>query len=101
MFDISHEMGRRVVGNLAERPRSPGAALIENYDPPILRIEKPPMDWRRAGTGTAVQKQRRDTTRITGLLPVHIVAAIEQQSAGAVRLDRREQIAAVDHRRAV
>ena len=101
MFDISHEMGRRVVGNLAERPRSPGAALIENYDPPILGIEKPPMRRRRAGAGTAVQKQRRDASRITRLLPIHCVAGIEPQSARAIRFDRREQIAAASHRTAV
>ena len=99
MFDIGHEMAWCVVDELTERRRSAGAALIENYDPPTFRIEKPPMRRRRAGAGTAVQKQRRDTARITGLLPIHRVAGIEPQSARAVRLDRREQIAAVDHRR--
>ena len=101
MFDIGHEMGRCVVGDLAERCRSTGAALIENHDSPVFRIKKPPMHRGRAGAGTTVQKQRRDTTRTTGLFPIHTVAGIEPQSARAVRLDRREQIAAVDHQRAV
>jgi hypothetical protein len=82
-------MGRRVLGNLAERPRSAGAALIENHDPPIFRIEKPPVHQGRAGAGTAVQKERRDTARITRLLPIHSVTRIEPQSARAVWLDRR------------
>ena len=101
MFDVGHEMGRRVVGDLAERRRSAGAALIENHDPPIFGIEKPPMHRRRAGAGTAVQKQRRDAARITRLLPIHRVAGIEPQSARAIRLDRREQIAAASHRTAI
>src|SRR5438105_7798182 len=74
MFDIGHEMGWRVVGDLAQRRRSAGAALIKNHDPPIFGIEKPPMHRRRACAGTAVQKQRRDTARITGLLPIHRMA---------------------------
>ena len=101
MFDIGHEMGWRVVGDLAERRRSAGAALIKNHDPPIFGIEKPPMHRRRAGAGTTVQKQCRDTARITGLLPIHRMAGIEPQRARAVGLDRREQIATVDHRTAL
>ena len=101
MFDVGDEVGWRVVGDLAERRRSAGAALIENHDPPIFRIEKPPMHRRRAGTGAAVQKQRRDAARITRLLPIHRMPRIEPQSARAIRFDRREQIAAASHCTAV
>ena len=101
MFDIGHEMGRRVVGDLAERRGAAGAALIENHDPPVFGIEKPPVRRRRAGAGTAVQKQHRHSAGVSGLLPIHCVAGIEPQSAGAIRFDRREQIAAASHRTAV
>src|SRR5262245_63048436 len=87
-FDIGQQMGGRVVGNLAERYRAAGAALIENHDAPMLRVEEAPMHRSCAGAGSAVQKQRRGAARVPGLFPIHYMARVEPESSGSMGLDR-------------
>src|SRR4051812_23474660 len=87
--DIGDEMGRRVVADLAERRRTTAAALIEYDDAPEGRIEKPAVHRCSAGARTAMQEQYRRTLPIARLLPIHRMARVEPELAGAVRLDRR------------
>src|SRR5689334_17663573 len=91
-------MGRRVVDDLAERRRPAGAALVEDYDPPMLGIEEPAVNRGRSGSGTAVQEQRRRPSRVSGLLPIHHMAPIEPNGTSPIGLDRRKEVAAAVHR---
>src|SRR6516225_5534807 len=100
-LDVGHEMCRGVILDLAKRGRPAGAALIENDDPPIIGIEKPTVNRGGAGTGAAVQKQHRRAARVAQLFPIHRVAGIQPQGAHPVRVDRRIEVWAVNHREAV
>ena len=59
------------------------------------------MNRRGAGTGAAVQKQHRRAVRVARLFPIHRVAGIQPQGAHLVRVDRRIEVSAVNHREAV
>ena len=76
-LDVGNKVRRSVVGDLAERCRTPGAALIEDHDPPIGRIKEPTVHRGSTGAGTAMQKQHRSTSRVARLLPIHRVPSVE------------------------
>src|SRR6185295_5522392 len=85
-LDVRDEMLRGVVLQLAERRGAAGSALIEYDDTVVRRIEEAPVRRRRAGAGSAVEKEHRSPVRVPALLPVHGVRAVEPQLARAVRL---------------
>src|SRR5579862_1380062 len=100
-FDVGDQVIGRIVLQLPEWGRAAAAALVKNYDPPECRVEKPAMRRRRPGPRPAVQKEDRPPLPVARLLPIHRVRGVEPKSAGAVGLDRREQIAAAAHCRRV
>jgi hypothetical protein len=69
------------------RSRAAGAALIEQYDPVVLRIEKPPMLRRAPRSGSPVEEQHGRAVRIATLLPVQGMDVVNRQAPGAIRLD--------------
>ncbi len=88
-LDVGDEMRRGVVAQFAQGRGAPGAALVENHDAVMRGIEEAPVSRRGAGAGTAVEKQHRRPARITRLLPVHAVHAVEIEHAGVVGFDFR------------
>src|ERR1700681_4726886 len=63
--------------------------------------DEPPVHRGRPGARPAMQEHDRRPLRVARFLPVHHMARIEPQLPGAVGLDRREQGAALRHRRPV
>jgi hypothetical protein len=55
-LDVGDEMRGRVVGDVGERHRAAGAALIEQHDPPERRIEIAPVMRQATATRAAVQE---------------------------------------------
>ncbi len=85
-FDVGYQVRRRVVAQLTERRRAPGPALVENDDAVVSRIEETPVRGGGACAGPAVQEQHRHSMRVSRLLPVHGVHAVQLQHASAVGL---------------
>ena len=65
----------------------PAAALVEQHDPVLLRVEEPPVPRGGARTGTPVQEHDRLAVGVAGLLPVDALPVAGQQVPGLVRLD--------------
>jgi hypothetical protein len=91
-FDVADEVHRRIVGNLAVRSRAAGAALIEQDDTVVRRIEKPPVLWRASRSRAAVKEQHGRAVRIAALLPVQGMDVVNRQAPGAIRLDWRIEV---------
>src|SRR3546814_4884646 len=87
-------MRRRVLVDLAERRRAPGAALVEHDDAVMPGIEEAPMGRRRAGARPPMQEENRHAVWIARLLPVEGMNGVDRQTAGLVGLDLGEQFAA-------
>ena len=49
-LDVAHQLGRGVLHQAAERPRAASAALIEDDDAPVDRVEESPMDIEDEGS---------------------------------------------------
>src|SRR5207247_10739207 len=73
----------------------------EDHDAPMAGIEEPPVHRGSAGARPAMQEQDRRTFRVSRFFPIHHMARIEPELAGAGRPDWREQAAAVSDRRIV
>src|SRR5204863_10018340 len=71
LLHVSDQMRCGVVAYFAERRRSPGAALIEDHDAVVRRIEEPTVIGGTAGTGSAMEKDDGYTMRIARLFPIH------------------------------
>ncbi len=94
---VADEVVRGVVGQLSQGFRAAGAALVEDDDAIVIRVEEPAVDRRRAGAGSAMQEHRRRPIGIAALLPIHLVRPAQLERAGLIRLDRIEE-SAPDHR---
>ena len=90
-LDLLDQGGRGVVGDITQRQRAAGAALIEDDDAVERWIEEAPVDRRRTGARPAMQEHHRHAVGIAALLPVERVPAIDGQHAAGVRNDVREQ----------
>ncbi len=91
-FEVGDEVRRGVVGELGERRRAPGAALVEQHDAPEARGRKSGGDAagsrrpaRRAGTRPA---RRRGLPQVS---QYSCVDGVDGEPAVGVRLDLREQ----------
>ncbi len=93
-LDVRDKVRGGVVVQSSERPRTAGAALIEDNNAPEVRVEEAAVHRARAGTRAAMQEQHRAAVRVAGLLPVHHMSAGQGQIAGFVGADLREQVAA-------
>src|SRR3546814_1902415 len=81
-----------LVGELAERCRAAGAALVEDDDAIMARVEEAAVVGAGPGTRAAVQEHDRAPFRIAGNFPVHGVAAVQVEPPLAERLDGRKQV---------
>ena len=83
-----------LAARLPERAGAAGAALVEDHNPPMRRVEEAPMHDARPRPRPAMQEQHRPPTRIADLLPVHDVTARERQVTGLERPYVREEVTA-------
>jgi hypothetical protein len=89
---VGDQVPGRVVGQLAQRRRAPGAALVEDDDAVVGRIEEAAVVGRGARARPAVQENDGLAGRVAGDLPVDAVVPVRLQPAGLVGLDRRKQV---------
>ena len=86
-FDIGDEMRSGVVRQRAERTRPPGAALVEDHDAVMRRVEEPPVARLRSRARPAMQEHDGRAVGPPALLPIHDVPAAERQTPGCKRRD--------------
>ncbi len=94
-LDIADQMAGGVVDGLAQRQRAAGAALIEDDDAIMGRIEEAAMGRPGPGTRPAMKEDHRHALGIAALLPIHLVPAVEIEHAAVERLDLRVKRAVV------
>src|SRR3546814_20519720 len=87
---VGDQRRRGVVGELAERCRAAGAALVEDDDAIMARVEEAAVVGAGPGTRAAVQEHDRAPFRIAGNFPVHGVAAVQVEQIG--RASWRERV---------
>src|ERR1700730_9995823 len=80
-------MPRGVVHETSMRATSAAAALIEEHDTILLRIEEATHVLLGASTGAAVKEQRWLSSRVPALLEVNAVVRIGAKVTGSVWLD--------------
>ncbi len=90
-FDVGDQVPGGVFFDASVRPTATGAALIEQDDPVVARVEKSSLIGFGAAAGAAVDKQDGLAVRIAALLEVHLMDGRHTQKSGAVRLVQREE----------
>ena len=81
-----------VVAEFPDRRGPPGAALVEDHDPVMGRIEEAPVRRDRPRAGPAVEEDHRRPVGVAGDLPVEIVQGIDGESSAVMGLDRGIQL---------
>ena len=89
-LDVFDQQFRGVVGDLAQRLRPAGAALIEDDDAIMVGIEEPTMHRRRTGARAAMQEHHRHAFGIAALLPIEPMNRVDLQHTRQIGLDRRK-----------
>src|SRR6185369_3495726 len=90
-LQVVDELGRRVVLDATQRLRAAGAALVVDDDAVRVRIEKLAMHGAGPRARTAVKEHDRDSLRISRLLVVHAMRALEVEMSAREWLDGREE----------
>src|SRR5262245_44755321 len=92
-LDVRHEIPGRVLAQLGVRRALAAAALVEEHDAPLPRVEVAPVDRIDAAARTAVQEDERLSARVAALLVVQRVQPRHAQLAAGVRFDLGEELA--------
>jgi hypothetical protein len=83
---VRAHVSRGVAGG---RQAAAAVALVEDDDPELLRVERPPVSRRAPHSWAAVHDQRWHAIGVPAGLPVHEVPVTGVQQAGLVGLDIR------------
>ena len=94
-LDVGDQMPGGVGVERGVGRRLSAAALVEQDDVVELRVEQPPVLWRDAAAGAAMQEHRRLGALGAGALPIDLVAVADIEHAGRVRLRSRDRGCAV------
>src|ERR1700712_5561729 len=93
-LDVGDEVGGGVVVQAAEWAGPAGSTLVENDDPPVVRVEETAVHCAGTRARTAMQEQHGAAVWVAGFLPVHDVSTGQRQVAGLVGAYLGEQVAA-------
>jgi hypothetical protein len=85
---VLDEVPRRVVGEVRVRRRAPAAALVEQHDAVLGRVEELPVPGLDAAARAAVHEDDRLALRVAALLDVQLVHRRHLQAVRAKGLDR-------------
>ena len=75
------------IDGLAQGNGAAGAALVEDDDAVMGRIEESPMGRARPRSRSAMEEDHWHALRIAALLPIHLVPTVEIEHAAVERLD--------------
>src|SRR5215475_8078696 len=92
LLEVSDEMRRRVVSQLAERCRAASAALVIHDDAVGGGVEEAAMLRRGTGSRPSVEEYDGDAVRIPRRLPIHRVNRVEPQTSRSIRFDLRIEL---------
>ena len=87
VFDVGHQVLRRVVGKRGRRRRASRAALVVQHDVPERGIIEAAVMRQATAARPAMQEHQRNAVRVAARLPLHDVDGIERQAPGGIRLD--------------
>ncbi len=97
LLRVFHEVPGRVLAKLGVRGALPAAALVEQDDPPLSRIEVAAMHRAHATSGASVEEHHRFAFRIAALLEVERVQRRDAKSPRSIRVAGREQRFQLSH----
>ena len=86
-------MLRSASGALDVRGAPAAAALVEQHDAVLRRVEQPTLGRARAAARAAVQEHDGLAVGVARGLPVHLLAVADVEHAGVVRFDLGVEVA--------